>query len=154
MNGTRLLSAHRLTACLCATLVSGATFLLLYGLASSQTDPRSLGARDLPARVKAIVGLPPTMDAQNCVTWGRWEVCFGSNPPVANYVQYPEPGPFHFIDIGPLRCKNPVIGDIECRMRLQVVTLPDMPVQGMCSITGLLNQADMYFRCPSGLVLE
>lgn len=137
-----------------APFFAGALVIVLSGPAFAQTDWRRLGPRDLPARVVAIRGLPDTMDSQNCATWGRWTVCFGSKPPVANHVPYPGAGPFHFIDIGPLRCNNPIVGDAECKIRIQVVTLPDMPVQGTCSVTGLTNQADIYFRCPSGLHLE
>lgn len=94
-----------------------ATAAMPTGSAWGQTDWRGLRTSDLPARVKAIVGLPATIDLQNCATWGRWTVCFGGQSPIATYRRGQQ---FPLIDIGPLRCNNPVVEDLQCSMTLTI----------------------------------
>lgn len=124
------------------------------GSARGQVDPRRLGSADLPARVKAIVGLPHTLDAQNCVTWGGWEVCFGSQLPIAKmYTE--DPGLEPLLIVHPLRCKNPAIGERECVMRWNPWSVFDRLPH--CAIHGWGVPSEprpIQIRCPSGLVLE
>lgn len=100
-----------------------ALFLVIVAIpirsAFAQTNWRGLSPRDLPARVTAIRGLPHTLDPQNCVNWGRWRACFGSQFPVAKYVQLKDPPALApWIVIENLNCENPVAGAMECSMRL------------------------------------
>lgn len=151
-----------------ARSIAVALFLAIVAIpvrsALAQTNWRDMRQSDFPARVKAIVGLPATMDAQNCATWGRWEVCFTGELPIAR---------FHFVVVPgnpredtlsiafPLQCKNPVVGRTGCEMHLfyqpnkrwercflQGKDLPPI-VPGEPQHGGLLD-----IRCPSGLVLE
>lgn len=130
------------------------------GSAYAQTDWRRLSTIDLPARVRAIVGLPATMDTQSCVTWGRWEVCFGAEMPVAYLeasVVVPE-GSHHQIGIRPLRCKNPAVGEKECSMHLYWGNpKPPYHPHTNCFIWARelpLPRERFDIRCPSGVILE
>lgn len=150
--------------------VALAAALLPDTAAWAQKDPFTLSPPEIPARVKAIVGLPPTMDAQSCVTWGRWEVCFGSQLPIARMRVFdlPEIGPRLFI--APLRCRNPAVGETECAMEFMTPWVANDPdfrrrnphwrsnacwILGWTQSKGFGGEPQSFtIQCPSGLVLE
>lgn len=141
----------------------------------AQKDPFTLASPEIPARVKAIVGLPPTMDASNCVTWGRWEVCFGGQLPIARMIR-PDPPVGPFLLIGPLRCRNPAVGETQCAMVFMTPWVANDPdfrrrnphwrsnacrivgwtekIQGSTEDKGFGGEPQQFFiNCP-GVVLE
>lgn len=136
------------------SILIGLLVLVPWVSAFAQTDWRRLQASDLPARVRAVAGLPHTLDAQNCVTWGRWQVCFGNEPPVAKFRAHPtgmlgETGvPIIFLRVENFLCINPLVGKSECEMLLNT----DGFGQSLCHITG--KAVTFQIRCPTGLVLE
>lgn len=150
--------------------VAFATAALSDTPAWAQKDPFTLSSPDIPARVKAIVGLPHTLDAQNCVRWGRWEVCFGSQLPIARMRVFDDPqiGPRLFI--APLRCKNPAGGETECAMEFMTPWVANDPdfrrrnphwrsnacwIQGWTQSKSVGGEPQAFtIHCPSGLVLD
>lgn len=141
-NRTRAVNCQNL---ILSAVVSG-VIVVSYGSAWAQMDWRKWAPANFPARVKAIVGLPPAMDAHNCVRYGQWDVCFGGQPPIATFKPI---GLVSAVHIEPLRCKNPVSGERECKMRLIAGWSADNPEQCYVDIDWAVK-----IRCPSGLVLE
>lgn len=143
-------SRKRTAVVSCPSLVLGAVLsgviLMSPGSAWAEVDWRIWAPENFPARVKAIVGLPPTMDANNCVTYGQWDVCFGGQRPNATFNPI---GLVPAVHIAPLRCKNPVSGERECKMRLIAGWSAENPEQCYVDIEWAVK-----IRCPSGLVPE
>lgn len=103
-----------------AVLISLAIASVLTASALAQTDWREIapGNPNIPARARAILWPQVRMDAQNCVTQGRWSVCFGNQLPILYMQRFGNGEVLPRLAISPLRCKNPVIGELECFLDL------------------------------------
>ena len=90
-------------------------------LAASLVDWKTVGLRDLPAIVEAVVFQDEVLDANHQFHYGNWIVrmrCQGKKP----FVDYSIGGDGYkewlSIGIHNLTCTNPVRGDMKCHLAL------------------------------------
>ena len=107
---------------------------------------------DFPAYVRAIIGFPETLDRRKCLTYGRWKVCFGKKPPVANLLGCDRQACPH-IRITGLVCKNRVTGEVKCELDL-VQWRDGSPPSCDFSLGRGKSAIFIHTKCPKEMLLE
>jgi hypothetical protein len=94
-----------------------------------------------PAHVRAIHFSNSSIDATNGTTWGAWSVTFGSQPPVATFMN----NGIAQVQIGGLVCTNSIAGTFPCGMNLSP--------NGCAQSLGPPNTPPLLIECPESVDL-
>jgi len=125
-------------------LLSSVIFLL--GCTTPSPRWRSLTSADFPATVRAII--TPSggvINDREQLTYGQWQVSFGSEPPTAKFTC--DPGVVCRITIDKLRCTDSPSLKLDCGMHLD---LDDIT----CDLMVPKRKQTIRIRCPSDLALD
>jgi hypothetical protein len=87
------------------------------------------------------------LDATHSVSWGNWNVAFGTGTPEATYEQYNGTSQ---INIKPMSCYNSAVGNVTCGMSF----MSGSNLTGCFLAIVTANMGPIQINCPDSLVFE